>query len=489
MSTTEIKEHEENDGTQAADASECPPEYNLYISKDRVSILLDCPDPHEETDDLINQIITDFKRLEIPEYPDSEILRKILETSCHPGENLVGHVIMMGQPVSPSINGRLEWTRDFFAGGWEIDEDTGAIDFWAKCESRSVNNGELLVCLYHPIDGTAGLNVFGNEIPVTKPSKVKLRSGKNVSITEHDDRLCFTATTDGRIRFADGVVAVDDVYNIKGNVSLETGNIIHAGAVMIQGDVTAGATLEVEGDIIVKGMLEPCHIKCGGSLTVAGGIVGDENYSIVVDDDLVARYISEACIEVGGNILVGNEVSHSRISCLGKMKVTKGRIAGGVTIALKGIRVAEAGASGAVDTLLVAGIDYTLKDKLLWHNKKIIKLEEAQEKIEGALFKGQQKKGTSEKEQETIRFFKQKLGSISQAIADEHMLMQKLKVDALNAAVEEVLIMKELWSGTTIQLGKEKLTVRSSVLKPRIAQKKKRKVMINPLGEGNMPED
>ena len=60
-----------------------------------------------------------------------------------------------------------------------VDKETGAIDFWAKCESRSVVAGELLVTLHHPIDGIPGLNVFGNEIPVTKPTKIKLRSGKN----------------------------------------------------------------------------------------------------------------------------------------------------------------------------------------------------------------------------------------------------------------------------------------------------------------------
>jgi len=465
------------------------PEYCLYISKDRVSILLDCPDPHQQTNDLIHQIITDFKKLEIPEYPDSEILQNILSTSCQSGQSLWEHTIMMGQKVSPAINGRLEWTRDFFAGGWEINEETGAIDFWAKCESRSVKAGELLVCLHHPVEGIPGLNVFGNEIPTTKPTKVKLRSGKNIITREEEGRICYQAACDGRVRYADGVVAVDDVYVISGNVSLETGNIIHAGAVMIQGDVGYGASLEVDGDIIVKGMLEPCHIKCGGSLTVAGGIVGDEDCSIEISGDLVARYITEATIEVAGNVLVGNEISHSRISCLGRVKVPKGRIAGGITIAHRGIRVGEAGATGSTVTHLIAGIDYTLKEKVHWHNDKIIKLEEAQEKIEGALLTGQRKRNPNEQERKTFQFFKNKLTSIGQAIADEHTIIQKLKVEALNVAVEEVLIMKELWSGTTIQLGKDKLTVRNSVLKPRIAQKKRRKVLINPLGEGNMPEE
>jgi len=489
VSNSEIIDQELLDNQPAGVPTDEVPEYRLHISKDRVSVLLDCPDPHHETNDLIYRILSDFKKLEIPEYPDSEILETILKASCQPGQSLFEHAIMMGQAVCPTINGKLEWTRDFFAEGWEVDEETGAIDFWAKCESRSVKAGELLVCLHHPVEGLPGLNVFGNEIPVTKPTKVKLRSGKNVETSEENGIVFYTSTCDGRVRFADGTVAVDDVYNIKGNVSLETGNIVHSGAVMIQGDVVAGATLEVEGDIIVKGMLEPCDIKCGGSLTVAGGIVGDEDHSIQLDGDLVARYISESTIEVAGDILVGNEISHSNISCLGRIKVPKGRIAGGKTTAFRGIRVSEAGASGSSDTLLVAGLDYTLAGKVHWHNEKILKLEEAHEKIDIALSKGRHKKNTTSEELKTLNNFKMKLVAISQAIADEHATVQKLKVAAVNEALEEVIITKELWSGTTIQLGKDKLMVRSSVLKPRIAQKKKRKVVINPLGEGNMPED
>lgn len=472
-----------------ASFSDAPPEYRLHISKDRVSILLDTPDPHLETNELIHRIITDFKTLEIPEYPDSEILNSILTTSCKPGGHLFEHTILMGQVVTPSINGYLEWTRDFFAEGWEIDEKTGAIDFWAKCESRAVKEGELLVSLHHPVDGVPGLNVFGNEIPTSKPTKVKLRSGKNVITSEENGLVSYTATCNGRVRYGDGIVAVDDVYNIKGDVNLSTGNIVHTGAVMIQGDIGIGARLEVDGDIIVKGMLEPCNINCGGSLTVAGGIVGDEDHRIEIAGDLVARYITEAEIEVHGNILVGNEISHSRISALGKIQVPSGRIAGGNTCALKGIRLSEAGASGSAVTHLTAGIDFTLKAKMFLLNEKVIKLEEAQEKIEIAQAKGLRKKHPTDDEQKTLNFFKRKLTTIGQTIADQHSVIQKLKTQMKYDALEEILIMKELWSGTTIQLGKDKITVRSSVLKPRIAQKKRRKVQINPLGEGNMPEN
>ncbi len=477
-----------DDCTTTEDLHELP-DYQLRVSQDRVCVELDCPDPHSDVETLISRILADFKLLEIPEYPDAEILENILATSCKPGEFLRDHVIIMGQKSIPQVDGRLEWSQDYFAEGWTVDEETGNIDFWSKLEKRSVKEDELMVRLHHPIEGTAGLNVFGAEIPVAKPNKLKLRSGKNVRMAEEDGGISYYATCNGRVRLADGTVAVDDVYVIKGNVSLETGNIIHTGAVMIQGDVGTGATVEADGDIMVKGMLEPCHIKCGGSLTVAGGIVGDENHTIELAGDLIAKYVSEAMVEVGGNVVVGNEIAHSQVSCLGQVDVSNGRIAGGTTLAKAGIRVGEAGSSGATDTKLVAGVDYTLKQKIRMHNDKILNLEEAQDKIGNAIKIGERNPNLTPDETKTLQELKKKNIHIAQTIADEHLLIQKLKVDAINTCVAEVYVLKELWSGTKITLGNVNTVVRSSILKPRIVSLREKKIKILPLGDGNMPEE
>ena len=465
------------------------PDYELRISRDRVCIELDCPDPHAEVDELIENILTDFERLEIPEFPDAEILKSILATSCEQGQYLRAHVIMMGQKAIPQVDGKLEWSKDYFAEGWAVDEESGNIDFWSKMENRSVREDEVLVKLYHPVEGTEGLNVFGAEISVSKPGSVKLRSGKNVRVEEGELYNSYIATCNGRVRLSDGTVSIDDVYVVSGNVSLETGNITHTGAVMIQGDVGSGASIDVEGDIMVKGMVEPCNIKCGGSLTVAGGIVGDEENKLEITGDLLAKYISETNIEVQGDVIVGNEIAHSHVSCLGRVKVPKGRIAGGTTTAKKGIQLAEAGSSGSSDTKLIAGVDYTLPAKIHWHEEKINKLEEAQEKVGLAVQMNQRKQGQTKAELETYEGLKIKNNHISQAIADEHMLIQKLKIDALNTGLNEIVILNELWSGTKITLAAVTMIVRSSILKPRIVKLERKKIKILPLGDANMPDD
>ncbi|MCP4292538.1 MAG: DUF342 domain-containing protein [bacterium] len=465
------------------------PEYRLYVSRDRVAVLLDCPDPHDQVESLIERILADFKILEIPIFPDAQILQKILKSSCKPGQYLQENVIMMGQKPDPSQDGKLEWQQDYFAEGWAEDEESGTIDFWSKNERRGVKDQEVLVKLYHPVEGVAGLNVFGNEIPVTKPSKEKLRAGKNVTTVEEDGYVAYIATCDGRIRQQDGTVTVDDLYVIKGDVNLETGNIVHTGAVMIQGDVCGGASIEADGDVMVKGMIEPCNIKCGGNLTVVGGLLGDNKHKLEITGDLMAKYISEACIEIEGNVIVGNEIAHSNILCAGQIKVPNGRIAGGTNLAFKGIQVAEAGASGSSDTKLIAGIDHTLKKKVHELEEKILKMEEAQEKIEHALQVCSRKPTHTEEEIKTSDGLELQNNKIGQSLADTYMAIRNLKTQAKKIGVFEIIIKKELWSGTSIQLGNEQMVVKASVLKPRIILLRKKSIKILPLGEGNMPEE
>ncbi len=469
-----------------------PPEYRLQVSRDRVRVLLDCPDPHSELESWAERIAADFQGLEIPEYPDREQIIRILAASCSPGQHLHQQPIMMGAAPIPTRHGRLEWARDFFAAGWEEDPETEALDYWEKRERRSVKAGELLVHLHHPVEGTPGLSVYGTEIPVAKAEKAKLRAGKHVQTKEVEGGLHYIATCNGRVRHMDGMISVDDVYVIKGDVSLDTGNIHHTGAVMIQGDVGCGATVEADGEILVKGMLEPCHIRCGGDLTVAGGIVSEEGYQIEVKGNITARYISEATIQAGGDILVTNEISHSRILCSGGIKAPRGRIAGGLAMAFKGICVGEAGSSTASDTRLVAGMDHTLDARLGKHEKQILKLEKARESAQAVLLRslkklGQKKRDLTAEEIKTLNKLKRRNSKLVRAIAESQNTIQKLKAGAAREGRQEVVILKELWSGTTIQLGKTKTLVKRSIMKPRMVRKCRSRIEILPLGEDSMP--
>ncbi len=465
------------------------PEFSLRISDDKVKVLLDCPDPHRDLSSTIGRIVADFKALELPSYPDEEFLSQVLENICQPGDHVVDAILVMGQAPVPACAGRLEWGRDYFADGWETDEENDAVDFWAKLDNRSVEADEQLLVMHPAINGEAGLNVFGNKIPVDKPEKVRVRCGKGVRETGTDAGIkTFHAEIAGRVRFTDNTLAVDDVYIIKGNVNLETGNINHTGTLQIEGDVELGALIEADGDIIIKGMLEPANVRAGGSLTVNGGIVGSEETNITVGGELQAKYIKEATIRVESHITVVNEINHCDIETRGKVDASRGRIAGGRMIARMGITVGEAGASGASQTLLAAGVDPTLEAQVSAKKDKIRQMEQARVKLRQAIEVTAQKPGNlNEDEKILLASLDAKARKFGQAVADGELALRRLINDAMAGAREEIFMLREVWSGTTIQLGDHKTFVRTSIMKPRLAKRFKTRVRVVPMGENNMP--
>lgn len=488
-------QRESSGGVSAPDGSagghpQRAPEYQLYVSRDHLYVMLDCPDPHANVSRWVQQILIDFGNLEIPEYPDADRLEQILLSACEPGEHILERPIMMGVAPTPTRPGRVEWARDFFAQGWQEDEVTGAINFWEKLEHHAVNQGETLARLHNPVPGITGLNVFGHEIPVSQPEKIKMRAGKNVQAQPDEDGTTYTATCDGHIRHIDNILSVDDVFVIQGNVSLETGNIHHTGTVIIHGDVSTGATVNADGDIMVKGLVEPCHLKCGGDLTVNGGIVGEDGYEIEIAGNLTARYITEANIKADGDVLVTNEVAHSTLMCNGQVKLPKGRITGGLTMGFQGISVAEAGSSGSTGTRLVAGMDYQVHLQTAGPEENIRKMENDRNQLQEMLSQGSEKRNPTAREIKDLNKLKRKFNLMEQAIAEEQTVIEKIKMDSpsLAAGKEEIIVHKELWSGTSITLGTAKTVVRQSILKPRLIQKRRGQVKIMPMGEGNTPE-
>lgn len=463
------------------------PAFAVYVSRDKLSVLVDCPDPLADLADTVGRIGEAFRKLKLPEYPDDAMLERMLKACARPGEPLAGQPLIMGYAPEPPRDGCLEWTHDYFAGGWAIDPRTGAIDFWARLDHRAVAAGELLVRLLPPLPGEPGLNVFGAKVPAAKPRRERLRCGKGVvQETDGDGVACFRSAVNGRVRLNDGTVSVDEVYVIKGDLGLGIGNVRHAGTLQVEGDIQQGVTIEVGGDIAVRGMIEPCRITAGGSVQAAGGIVGQDGCRIEIGGGLQAKYLRDVQIDAIADVTIGSEISHSAVRTLGRVLVPNGRIAGGTTTARAGITVGQAGASGATGTVLVVGIDYLIESRVAHREEDLAALEERRRLLRDELAAGRADgrdgphRATTDPDP--------RLRELDGAIADTKASITRMIAESEDACGCELAATGEVWSGTVIQLGNERLAVRASVRKPRLARLVDGRVRLLPLGEGNMPD-
>lgn len=312
--------------------------------------------------------------LKIAEMPSLDELTRMFRDRVDAGHGTENVVIREGTRPQDSQDGQIEWAQDFFSTEFEIDPETGNVDYRSRLAKPSVVAGQLLARMIPPVHGTPGRDVFGRVLPAREPSEVSLVAANNVRFASEEG--AFYAQQNGRVRRHLGVLYVDDMYVIHGDVGLRTGHITHPGFLRVRGDILRDSRVKVDGDIFVEGRIEPAHIECGGNIMVQGGILGDEGYCIRADGGVQAQYIGNSLIEAGDTVCVNKEIRNSIIRTRGGLVAKRARIVGGEAIALKGIDVMQAGSEGAIPSKFYPGKDFRLEPELI-RREQAIALHEA----------------------------------------------------------------------------------------------------------------
>lgn len=471
---------------KAAEANAAP-ELEIRLSRDKLAVLLTCPAPLEDLTPLLVRLDAELRGLGLPNLPDWDELEQLVRNLGGASDELVEAKLLEGEPPVPAIDGRIEWAKDFFTDGFKVDEETGAMDYWERLEDLSVHADDVLATVYPPIPGRPGRDLLGRTIKVDKPQKASIRLGPNVRQEEADDGvIVFLAGMNGRLRWADGVVAVDQVLTVRGNVGLETGHIRHPGAVMINGDILNGARIEAEGDVVVKGMLEPCWIIAGGNLTVQGGVVGSKEHLIELGGGLQAKYLLEVRVEAGDDIEVTNEITKSDVKTRGAVRIPKGRIVGSEVMARRGLEVGQAGGEGASSTTLISGVDFRLAVKLAEKKQRIKKLKRQIEKIQRTIEQVMdRKRALTTCEREAAKELLYKGRDVKAEMDELRAEARKLKEQAENGGQSgedcSIKVLRTTYQDTFLQIGEAKKRVPRRIPVPRCYSARGEEIMVSPL--------
>jgi uncharacterized protein (DUF342 family) len=352
---------------------------DLKVSEDKLKVLLSCGSEMVNSVNLIEEIKTKMKGMGIVISPDMESLRAVLEKAREKGENIFDLPIANGNPPILPEDARLEWTDDYFAPGYYIDPVTKRVDFHQKVEKTAVQKDQLLVRIVPAKEGKDGSDVFGRPIRVSRARTVEISAGPRVAWDpkEHGYR----ATCSGRVRMSGRTLDVDEIFHVRGDVGKDTGNIKHNGQLLVDGNIESDFEIYSAGNIEVRGLIYACRIECGGNLVAKEGINENIAQRITVKGDIITKYILNATIESNGNILVNKEIFQSHIKTSGEIVCGEGRIVGGEIMAAQGITVNEVGSKGNVKTTLIAGVDFSLLEKLKTNNDAIDKFKETIKKL------------------------------------------------------------------------------------------------------------
>jgi uncharacterized protein (DUF342 family) len=256
--------------------------------------------------------------------------------------------------------------------------------------------------------GTNGCNVLGEEIIATPGEDFNFDSDLSGAVVDATNSNVLLAECKGHPIICARSVWVGSLLRLD-NVDIKSGNVNFDGSVHVEGEVMAGFTVEVTGDLMVKGMIENATVTAGNDITVGGGVIGsnpNKEQSIKSDQVVVQEnqrfdvnekraeekppekkspqeglrtklkaggeidvgFMSMVNAQAGGNIVVKEYVMHSYLESGSQIILGqtggKGRLIGGKCFAAEGVLANEYGTDANVKTLVSAGTKVSHSDEL-----------------------------------------------------------------------------------------------------------------------------
>jgi hypothetical protein len=480
------------DGAESPDTSELPPldtdladsDLKVDVSSDRMALRVSYPSIPKKFESFLHILRTELRKRHVAEeflgvglfQRVSEVVQNTLEEG---NSRIEDAVVVEGVEPVPPVDGRIEWGGPFFDHGFVVDPETGAIDYRKRAAVTSVTVGQLLATVIPPIPGVNGRDIYGRMVPAPKGAVPAIRPGQHVE--ENPEERTFHAGIDGRIRWANSILSVDEVFVIDGNVDLKVGHISHLGAVVVEGDIEPDMVVKAKGDIEVHGIIDGADILTGGNLLVHGGITGKQGRKITVAGRVHARFILDAELEVGRDIVVEREVLQSVVKTRGALAMQYGRLVGGQVTALAGILVGQTGSEAHVRTHLNAGVDFRLQQKIERIYKQVDDLEERRTRIRETLepvLKG--KRPVSDKMKAAIEKIVKEDREIEKQQTELRIRIERLKMQSKAMAQGRVEVSKMMYPETWLNIQGEQLRVCERARGPLYATLVKGDILVRP---------
>jgi uncharacterized protein len=292
------------------------------------------------------------------------------ETIQHMLEDEVYHQpveVATGKPAVPGDNARIEYKFKTSQDTIQLSEDekTGKVDYHNLNLVENVVIGQVLAVKIPFTKAQVGKSVTGKRLEARDGQDVPLQPGHNSKLS--DDRLKILAEINGQVVLTKGVVNVEPIYEVGGDVGLSTGNIVFLGTVLVRGNVDDGFTIKAAGNVDIRGSVGKSKIEAEGDIYMRQGLAGKDGAEIISGHDIYAKFIEHAkLIKAENDIVVSEGLMHSHVSA-GKRVILNGKrgmIVGGHVLAGEEVNAKTLGSPANTETLIEVGIDPKSREEL-----------------------------------------------------------------------------------------------------------------------------
>ena len=359
-----------------------------------------------------------------------------------------GFIIAHGSPAEDAVVEHAEVSERIRKQPASEGADRIRIDPRDRRALIVVRKGEALAKLIPATRGREGKDIRGTyiashsrQVPtVTAGKNVALQEGKLVSLV---DGLLAPLAEDGS-----GKLDVEEILLVKGDVGYHTGHIVFPGDVIIEGAIGDGFRVWSGASIHCKATMDAYDVNAKKDLICDQGIIGRRKAQVRVGGELRAKFIQNCHVAVRGDIHVQSAIVNSRVYTLGKVNLgDKGVFMGGEVFAVHGIKAFRLGNQAHQSTVIHAGTDFTVQQRL----------DQANEKLRLLALRSQRAKeeaGNASNSQLDLL-----LARIAHAEADLRTLISQLltSLDADEGASVEVS--SEVYPGTVIEICRVSIVV------------------------------
>jgi uncharacterized protein (DUF342 family) len=245
------------------------------------------------------------------------------------------------------------------------EKSDGKVDFKELNIIQNVTENQELAKKIPAEQGVPGSSVTGKWLSATNGKDIALPLGNNVHVNDEGDTIL--SDMNGQALVVSGLVNVEPVFTVNGDVNLKTGNIVFLGTVIVQGNVEDGFSVKASGNIEVHGVVARSELDAEGDIIINNGVNGKGGGHIRAGKSLWARFIENANISAGDMVCVSDGIINSnvdafnRIICQGK----RASIMGGRLRACEEINAKTLGNNtSGTETICEVGFDPKSKEEL-----------------------------------------------------------------------------------------------------------------------------
>ncbi|MCL2155899.1 MAG: FapA family protein [Leptospirales bacterium] len=333
------------DSTMRVEISEDELRAYVYINPPKFS------GRHMDYDDIIDAlknsgVIIGIKENEIKEYLNTMDYKKPL-------------LAAEGQMPYDGKNAYIDYKVNIDKSSIKFEEDeTGKVDFLNLELLENVVIGQLLAVKVPLEEGVPGRTVTNRVLPAKSGKDTAIKYGEGTILLENGNKL--TAEINGQVVFTNGKISVEPVFVVQGDVSLETGNIVFLGSVIVQGSVLDNFEVKAAGNIEVKGTVQKAFIEAEGDVIVHQGISGkDEARVESTGGSIFAKFAQNSNIVAERSVVIPEGILHCRVDAGEKIYSIgrRAKIAGGVIRATEEVNAGFFGAEGSTRTVIRVGVN------------------------------------------------------------------------------------------------------------------------------------